>query len=98
MTTDETICLNSKVDGKQPYIEDRIYYGGGVALASPPPSQVTGAGYFMKNILMIRYPHGWNRGGMGERVLPYHNQLLMVSGTGKELAESESVRKAYLGG
>lgn len=30
MKTDETICLNSKVDGKQPYIEDRIYYGGGV--------------------------------------------------------------------
>lgn len=28
MKTDETICLNSKVDGKQPYIEDRIYYGG----------------------------------------------------------------------
>lgn len=28
MRTDETICLNSKVDGKQPYIEDRIYYGG----------------------------------------------------------------------
>lgn len=21
--------MNSKVDGKQPYIEDRIYYGGG---------------------------------------------------------------------
>lgn len=29
MRTDQTICLNSKVDGKQPYIEDRIYYGGG---------------------------------------------------------------------
>lgn len=29
MRTDETICLNSIVDGKQPYIEDRIYYGGG---------------------------------------------------------------------
>lgn len=28
MRTDETICLNSIVDGKQPYIEDRIYYGG----------------------------------------------------------------------
>lgn len=28
MKTDETICLNSKVDGKQPYIEDRVYYGG----------------------------------------------------------------------
>ena len=30
MRTDETICLNSKVDGKQPSIEDRIYYGGGL--------------------------------------------------------------------
>lgn len=29
MRTDKTICLNSKVNGKQPYIEDRIYYGGG---------------------------------------------------------------------
>lgn len=29
MRTDETICLNSLVNGKQPYIEDRIYYGGG---------------------------------------------------------------------
>lgn len=32
MRTDETICLNSKVDGKQPYIEDRIYYGGGISV------------------------------------------------------------------
>lgn len=29
MRTDGTICLNGKVDGKQPYIEDRIYSGGG---------------------------------------------------------------------
>lgn len=28
----ETICLNSKVDGKQPFIEDRIYYGGGLCV------------------------------------------------------------------
>lgn len=32
MRTDGTICLNSKVDGKQPYIEDRIYYGGGISV------------------------------------------------------------------
>lgn len=32
MKTDTTICLNSKVDGKQPYIEDRIYYGGGISV------------------------------------------------------------------
>lgn len=32
MRTDETICLNSIVDGKQPYIEDRIYYGGGICV------------------------------------------------------------------
>ena len=29
MRTDETICLNSKVNGKQPSLADRIYYGGG---------------------------------------------------------------------
>ena len=33
MKTDKTICLNSLVDGKQPYIEDRIYYGGGISVA-----------------------------------------------------------------
>ena len=31
MRTDRTICLNSKVDGKQPYIEDRIYWAGGAS-------------------------------------------------------------------
>lgn len=29
----ETICLNSKVNGKQPSLEDRIYHVGGVAPA-----------------------------------------------------------------
>lgn len=29
MRTDETICLNSKVDGVQPSVGSRIYYGGG---------------------------------------------------------------------
>lgn len=33
MRTDVTICLNSKVDGKQPPIEDRIYWMGGVSTA-----------------------------------------------------------------
>lgn len=33
MKTDETICLNSKVDGKQPSLEDRVYHVGGVAPA-----------------------------------------------------------------
>ena len=28
----ETICLNSKVNGKQPSLEDRIYYIGGQLL------------------------------------------------------------------
>lgn len=50
MRTDETICLNSIVDGKQPYIEDRIYYGGASAWVSPPPFQVTDAGCYMKKI------------------------------------------------
>ena len=27
----ETICLNSKVNGKQPSLEDRIYHIGGAA-------------------------------------------------------------------
>lgn len=29
----ETICLNSKVNGKQPSLEDRIYHIGGAAPA-----------------------------------------------------------------
>lgn len=29
MKTDETICLNSKVNGKQPSLEHRIYSVGG---------------------------------------------------------------------
>lgn len=29
----ETICLNSKVNGKQPSLQDRIYFVGGVAPA-----------------------------------------------------------------
>ena len=33
MRTDETICLNSKVDGRQPSLEDRIYWQGGVSPA-----------------------------------------------------------------
>ena len=33
MKTDQTICLNSKVNGKQPSLEDRIYHMGGVAPA-----------------------------------------------------------------
>ena len=33
MKTDETICLNSKVNGKQPSLQDRIYHTGGVTPA-----------------------------------------------------------------
>lgn len=33
MKTDETICLNSMVDGKQPSLTKRIYYGGGIMTA-----------------------------------------------------------------
>lgn len=33
MKNDETICLNSKVNGKQPYIEDRIYLASGCNVA-----------------------------------------------------------------
>lgn len=33
MRTDETICLNSKVDGKQPSLENRIYFWGGCGTA-----------------------------------------------------------------
>lgn len=31
MRTDRLICLNSKINGKQPPIEDRIYWAGGVS-------------------------------------------------------------------
>lgn len=32
MRTDRLICLNSKINGKQPPIEDRIYWAGGCLL------------------------------------------------------------------
>ncbi len=44
MMTDKTICVNSKVDGKQPSLEHRIYWWGGVA-----PAITTGFHY---NILV----------------------------------------------
>ena len=47
MKTDETICLNSKVNGKQPSLEFRIYHPGGVA-----PAITT---CFFYNILEIVY-------------------------------------------
>lgn len=46
MKTDETICLNSKVNGKQPSLEHRIY-NVGVA-----PAMATGFHY---NILEVVY-------------------------------------------
>lgn len=45
MKTDETICLNSKVNGKQPSLEHRIYDVRGVA-----PAMTTGFHY---NILEV---------------------------------------------
>ena len=47
MRTDQTLCLNSKVDGKQPSLEYRIYHTGGVAAV------VTTS--FQYNILEIVY-------------------------------------------
>lgn len=41
----QTICLNSKVDGKQPSLNDRVYHAGGCAAA------VTTAPFFMGNVL-----------------------------------------------
>ena len=46
MKTDETICLNSKVNGKQPSLEFRIYHPGGA------PAITT---CFFYNILKIVY-------------------------------------------
>lgn len=47
MNTDKTICLNSKVNGRQPSLEDRIYHMGGVG-----PAITT---CFFYNILEIIY-------------------------------------------
>lgn len=47
MKTDQTICLNSKVNGKQPSLEHRIYDIGGVA-----PAITT---CFFYNILEVVY-------------------------------------------
>jgi hypothetical protein len=43
----ETICLNSKVNGKQPSLQDRIYFVGGVA-----PAITTG---FYYSIMEVEY-------------------------------------------
>ena len=42
METDTTICLNSKVNGKQPSLEHRLYWVGGVA-----PAITTGFLYYV---------------------------------------------------
>lgn len=42
--SEKTICLNSKVDGKQPSLTDRVYHAGGVMVA------VTTTPFFMGNI------------------------------------------------
>lgn len=47
MKTDQTICLNSKVNGVQPSLEDRVYHTGGVA-----PAITTGFHY---NVMEIVY-------------------------------------------
>lgn len=47
MKTDQTICLNSKVNGKQPSLEHRIYNVEGVA-----PAITT---CFFYNILEVVY-------------------------------------------
>ena len=46
MRTDQTICLNSKVDGKQPSLENRIYFMGGVA-----PAITTGFHYAILEVV-----------------------------------------------
>lgn len=46
MKTDQTICLNSKVNGKQPSLEYRIYHVGGVA-----PAITTGFHYTIIEIV-----------------------------------------------
>ena len=40
----KTICLNSKVDGKQPSLNDRIYSRGGISIA------ITTTPFFMGNV------------------------------------------------
>ena len=45
LVRNETICLNSKVDGKQPSLTDRVYSANGVSAA------VTTATFFQGNVL-----------------------------------------------
>lgn len=42
----KTICLNAKVDGKQPQLANRVYHGGGLSIA------ITTTQFFMGNCLI----------------------------------------------
>lgn len=50
----KTICLNSKVDGRQPSLNDRVYSGGGLSMA------VTTTTFFMGSILEENDMNGEN--------------------------------------
>ena len=78
----KTICLNSKVDGKQPSLTDRIYAGGGISIA------ITTAPFFMGNI-----SQGDNMGKLRIRKLTEGECMRLM---GFEERDTEACEKAGL--
>ena len=70
MRTDQTICLNSKVDGKQPYIEDRIYYGGGISVGITATFASYGYWVLYEEDNDCNTDEGTERGGEEEKAYP----------------------------
>ena len=64
MKTDTTICLNSKVNGKQPSLEDRIYHMGGGSTSDDNRVSLQHLGDSVRRYLLYQYPRGVNPGGI----------------------------------
>ena len=64
MKTDQTICLNSKVNGVQPSLEDRVYHTGGGSTSSNNIIPLQRDGDCLRGYWMYQYPRGVNQGGV----------------------------------
>lgn len=77
MRTDTTICINSKVNGKQPSLEHRIYSIEGIA-----PALTTGfhylVGYYEERALGADAPENNLAGGGGADIRQLGTGLLQL--------------------
>lgn len=64
MKTDQTICLNGKVNGVQPSLEDRVYHTGGGGTSSDYEFSLQRNGDSLRGYRMYQYPRGVNKGGV----------------------------------